>query len=789
MPPPTPRAPAARAAARYDASADAARWAALEAAFDATRGLSGEERARWLADCDARDPALAGDVRALLAADAASGPLDGLAGQLAPFAGVLGVMLDGGDAPDAAPTRVGPYVVTGEIGRGGMGVVYRAHDPRLGRDVALKVFPHAADGDAAERRLLAEARAASALDHPHICTIYDVGTLDDGRPYLAMAYYAGGTLADRLAAGPLPVGDAARVAAELADALACAHAAGIVHRDVKPGNVAFGERGEAKLLDFGVALLRHGGAAADTAGTPAYMAPEQLAGAPVDGRADVWALGVTLFEMLCGRRPFAGADRAALLAAILHDAAPDVRALRPGVPPALARAVAHALLKTPDARPPDAAALAAAVRAAAAPPAPRSAGHRRRGLIGALAAAAAVGAVGGAGAWVRRDSPPPAPTGVEALFVRARERLATVSPEAAEEAAALLREVLAEKPGHARAHALLARAHLRRAGTGGAREGQTAVVDSSVAHARRAIALAPELADGHAALGGALAAMDRHADAVAEFRRALDLDPRNALAMRDLADSYARLSRSEEAFAWSERALALDPTLPGARANLVSVYRAWGMYAEARRHVAAGLRLMPTDAPLLWAAVQAEVAAGDTAAARRWLDRSLALQSPADQARLQGWYAYLVGDLPAARAWVDRIAGVTRASYDRRMFGEVYLRTGARARGERLLREVLARNEATDRRAGGRSQGAVGMIARTYAALGERDAALAALARWAALGGWYTPRDFDHVYGWTGLTRDPRYRTIVAQAEVRRLADVARVRARLAGVHRAAPPP
>jgi serine/threonine-protein kinase len=210
--------------------------------------------------------------------------------------------------------------VIDEIGRGGMGVVWRAHDPRLRRDVALKFLSaNQLLHPGARTRFIAEARAASALDHRHICTIYDVGTTDDQRLYIAMAYYARGTLSQRIANGPLPLDEAVDIALQVADALDCAHEAGIVHRDVKPANIAFAERGEAKVLDFGVAVLNDDvGGEFGLAGTPAYMAPEQLRGDAADRRADVWSLGVVLFEMLSGRRAFRGADRATVRHAIVH---------------------------------------------------------------------------------------------------------------------------------------------------------------------------------------------------------------------------------------------------------------------------------------------------------------------------------------------------------------------------------------------------------------------------------------------------------------------------------------
>lgn len=336
---------------------DARRWERLQQLFLDARDSPPGARERLIDSVAADDPELASELRSLLDADGHDGLLD------RPGPPSVAGLLD-----DSLPERIGPYIVTGELGRGGMGVVCRAHDPRLRRDIAIKLLPHARVHDAAARdRFIAEARAASALDHPHICTIYDTGTLEDGRIYIAMALYGRGTLADRLAAGPLGVDEAVTIALQVADALEAAHAAGVVHRDVKPRNIAFGERGEARLLDFGVALLGADpdASGSDTGGTPAYMAPEQVRGERVDGRADVWALGVVLFEMLTGRRPFAGADREAVMHAILHEAPPDVRVLNPKVPRAVAAVTASALRGDPGRRPATMRAFARALRSAA----------------------------------------------------------------------------------------------------------------------------------------------------------------------------------------------------------------------------------------------------------------------------------------------------------------------------------------------------------------------------------------------------------------------------------------
>jgi tetratricopeptide (TPR) repeat protein len=269
-------------------------WRRLQEIFLEARALSEEEIAGLLEERCAGNIELLEQLRSLLRADREPGPLD------APPP-LLGWALEEDDLP--LPDRVGPYVLGGEIGRGGMAIVARAHDPRLQREVALKIISGETRALGGGERFIAEARSAAKLDHPNICTIYDVGSLDDGRLYMAMPYYRRGTLADRLRLGPLPAREAGEIALAVAGALAAAHGAGMVHRDVKPANIAFGEDDEPKLLDFGIALLGDDAAGGGRmAGTPAYMAPEQGRGDPVDGRTDVWALGAVLFEMLTGQR-------------------------------------------------------------------------------------------------------------------------------------------------------------------------------------------------------------------------------------------------------------------------------------------------------------------------------------------------------------------------------------------------------------------------------------------------------------------------------------------------------
>jgi serine/threonine protein kinase/tetratricopeptide (TPR) repeat protein len=253
------------------------------------------------------------------------------------------------------------YRILSKIGAGGMGEVYRAHDTQLDRDVALKVLPAGTLTDETARaRLVREARLASKLNHPHVCTIHEVGE-SEGQAYIAMELVEGQPLSARLAQGALPAEDLLRLGQQVADALAHAHERGVVHRDLKSANVVVTPEGRAKVLDFGLAkrVSGHDLAAATTlsqpsltkagalAGTLAYMAPEQLLGQPADQRSDIWALGVVLYEMATGRLPFQENLSSALIDDIIHKEPPAPGRLRHDLPPGIEQAILKCLEKEP----------------------------------------------------------------------------------------------------------------------------------------------------------------------------------------------------------------------------------------------------------------------------------------------------------------------------------------------------------------------------------------------------------------------------------------------------------
>ncbi len=312
-------------------------------------------------------------------------------------------------------TSVAQYRVISRIGAGGMGTVYLAEDTNLRRRVALK-FLHAetAGSPQAAARLLREARAASALDHSHIATIYEIGH-HAGQPFISMAHYDGETLEARLARGQMAMVEIARVVAEMADALAAAHAAGIVHRDLKPSNVMLTGTGTVKVLDFGLAKIDTGETATkltnegSTLGTAAYMSPEQAAGGMVDTRSDLWSLGVVTHEMLAGRRTFDGSNALAIINAVLTTTPAPVRALRPDVTRQLEDIVNRTMVRNRDQRTITAAdvrdlasACHAQLSSGAQPRVEPSRGTRRVQLAAAAVALAVVAS--GIAWWAQRNS-------------------------------------------------------------------------------------------------------------------------------------------------------------------------------------------------------------------------------------------------------------------------------------------------------------------------------------------------------------------------------------------------
>ena len=260
--------------------------------------------------------------------------------------------------------KIGRYRILGELGRGAMGVVYRASDPALDRIVALKTILLSDDVDNRkeyEKRFALEARAAGKLNHPNIVTTFDFGEEGD-LAYLAMELLEGTDLRTRLKKGALPSAEAVEIAVQVADGLAFAHERGVVHRDIKPGNIMILARGQVKIMDFGIARMRQADFKTSTGmvlGTPKYMSPEQIAGEPVDHRSDIFSLGIVLYEMLTGTRLFAGEDVPQITHNVTNVEHEPPSHVNPELPAMVDFIVARALKKDPEVRYQDAYDLAA----------------------------------------------------------------------------------------------------------------------------------------------------------------------------------------------------------------------------------------------------------------------------------------------------------------------------------------------------------------------------------------------------------------------------------------------
>jgi eukaryotic-like serine/threonine-protein kinase len=331
---------------------EAARWGELCRAFSDVVAADPETRALKLAELGRTDPTMRAEFEELLSAD------ESVDDRLARVESLLGNAHANDDrAIDVlgiVGRTIGHFQVIDTIAAGGMGVVYRAHDAQLDRAVALKFpLPHHCARHHVAQRFRREARAAAALDHPNICAVYGAGQTDDGQLFLVMALYEGETLKSRISRETcVPVGDALAIAERIAGGLGAAHRAGIVHRDLKPANIMLVDDSGVKVLDFGLARMEAGTrtGATTTIGTAAYMAPEQISGAAVDLRADLWALGVVLYEMLTGVRPFEHEHAAGVMHAVLHGDVLPPSSLRPELPDALDGVVLRLLSRDPAVR-------------------------------------------------------------------------------------------------------------------------------------------------------------------------------------------------------------------------------------------------------------------------------------------------------------------------------------------------------------------------------------------------------------------------------------------------------
>jgi eukaryotic-like serine/threonine-protein kinase len=325
------------------------RWREVEEVYNSTMEREPALRSAYLAEACGDDEDLRREVESLVAQTSATALVDQPA--LQAIADLLDTTTSQTAGHNSGPNRevsdivgltVGHFRVLEKIGSGGMGIVYKARDLTLDRFVALKFLsPALNQHESAFARLILEAKAASSLDHPNVCTIYEVSHTSEGQVFIAMGFYEGETLSQRLHRGPLPAREAVNIATQVAQGLARAHRHGVIHRDIKPANIMLTAEGPVKILDFGVAKFSESlslTGAGTAAGTMAYMAPEQLRGDEVDLRADIWSWGVTLYQMLTGRLPFREERKGSLMDGILHEQ-PDLSSLSSGLVRILTRAL------------------------------------------------------------------------------------------------------------------------------------------------------------------------------------------------------------------------------------------------------------------------------------------------------------------------------------------------------------------------------------------------------------------------------------------------------------------
>jgi len=568
--------------------------------------------------------------------------------------------------------RLSHYDVTESLGAGGMGEVYRAHDTRLNRDVAIKVLP--ADrslSDNARRRFQREAMAASALNHPNIITIYEINS-QDTTDFIVMEYVRGVTLASVLRKRSLGVEEAVRYAIQIADAVAKAHAAGIIHRDLKPGNVMVTEDGLVKVLDFGLAKFHEQGTApnADSdsdvtkqftltqpgmiTGTVAYMSPEQARGEPVDARSDIFSFGTVLFEMLSGHLPFTGQNSIALLHNLHFSPPRDLNQLRPGLPGNLVALISRMLEKEPEKRIQTMTEVASALRRGATgsvtgpltwrptdatlevatTPVARGGFNRRlwaaAGLLVVLAVASGLG-------WyfIKRPITPvtialpeaPVEDNAYALYQRAREYLDHSDREGnLDRAIKLLERAVQLDPKSAAAYAALGEAYYSKNSTNPDPQWMKLASD----YANRAVELDNYLATGHISLGLVMMRSGKLTEAERQFRMAIDLDPKNSMAHRNLGVLYDRTGKSEQAAQELRLALQLNPN--DWKNHLVQGLHAYQLanYKEAASSWEQALKLEPESVQTLLNLGAVYHALGRDDDAATVLQRALAIRPAAD---------------------------------------------------------------------------------------------------------------------------------------------------------------
>ncbi len=583
------------------------KWTQVKEIFDAVLRQKPEKRSEFLDEACNGDNSVRLEVESLLSS---FGRADGFMEKPAIDGGTAGETVEI-DALTAGQV-LGHYEIIRQIGAGGMGEVYLARDASLDRKVAVKVLSgEMATGNHLER-FIREAQAASSLNNPHICTVYEINR-DHEPPYIAMEFIEGETLDDRIGKGKLDPSDALDIALQISDGLAEAHQAGIVHRDIKPANIIINKRGRVKIVDFGLAK-RVTSAADDRTqqqlsvsgmilGTVSYMSPEQARGESVDARTDIWSLGVLLYEMVSGQRPFSGGSVAENIAAILISEPAQLDDLSPGFAALIRKCLEKDRVRRyQEMR--DVAADLERIRfecesgATSAPKEEvigRSKSKPRAGLISlksalAFASLALFAAVAIYSFSLWSQSPRKADNRADLspaydLYLRGKVNTASENPENNDSAIEVLEQAIAVDPKFAPAYAELARAYSVKAFYYGADENLRKKLNEDAEFAlQKALSLDPDLAEAHFARGLILWTHRNrfpHEQAIKAYKRALALDQNLDEAHHQLGLVYFHIGLLDKGWEEIEKAVTINPgnTLARFRFGVINMYR--GRYGEA----------------------------------------------------------------------------------------------------------------------------------------------------------------------------------------------------------------
>lgn len=594
--------------------------------------------------------------------------------------------------------RLSHYEVVGDLGAGGMGVVYRAHDTTLNRDVAIKVLPSDRPISAnARARFKREALVASALNHPNIITIYEVNS-QDGTDFIAMEYVRGASLLALLRKKKLTIEEALIYSVQIADALSKAHAAGIVHRDLKPGNIMVTEDGLIKVLDFGLARIEYEGtdssASAPTQsftltqpgvapGTVAYMSPEQARGEQVDARSDIFSFGIVMFEMFSGKLPFDGPNSLAILHNLHFTPPRDLTQLRPDLPQPIAELIAQMLEKNPEKRMQTMAEVASLLRGGRSSSVqlgpvswlsgatPIYAARSRKSRIWLFSAVAALLLVLGFVGFHYFRRPKPAERGVVqelppednafALYQRAQQYLnmwdLAGNPD---KAINLLQRAVQLDPQSAISYAGLAEAyHFKNQ-----ESADPQWIKLAADNANKAVTMDGDLAEGHIALGMVkLEAGDLPA-AEKEFQRAIQLDPKNPVPHRYLGAVYSKEGKKSEASAEFQRALALDPKDWRTYMEIGLEAYNGGRYKDAAANWERVIQIQPDDVRALVNLGAVYHALGRDDDASSALQRALEIKPNGDVYNNLGTIRYYQGKYDLAAAAFEKTVALNANDYN-----------------------------------------------------------------------------------------------------------------------------